>query len=137
MIADEVRFESGLTRLTMGIQARCERVHVHRAARVLVTSRYSGERAQEFYGLERFPTVVPELIDLAAWRRHLAEFAAPAAAGSERFTVLYVGRFYRRKRVDLLLRAAAEAPRDHPNLRNPHRWPTDLRCRLARAGTSS
>ena len=43
VIADEVRFESGLTRLTMGVQARCERLHVHRAARVLVTSRYSGE----------------------------------------------------------------------------------------------
>ena len=105
VIADEVRFESGLTRLTMSVQARCERLHVLRAARVLVTSRYSGECAQRLYGLERPPTVVPELIDLAAWRRHLAEFPAPAQAG--RFTVLYVGRFYRRKRVGLLLEAAA------------------------------
>jgi len=115
VIADEVRFESGLTRLTMGVQARCERVHVHRAARVLVTSRYSGERAQQFYGLERFPTVVPELIELAAWRRHLANFPAPAA-GSERFSVLYVGRFYRRKRVGLMLEAAAELRGAIPNL---------------------
>ena len=84
VIADEVRFESGLTRLTMGMQARCERLHVHRAARVLVTSRYSGERAQQFYGLERFPTVVPELIDLAAWRRHLADFAAPRQRSASR-----------------------------------------------------
>src|SRR6185369_2262685 len=113
VIADEVRFESGLTRLTMDVQARCERVHVHRAARVLVTSRYSGERAQQFYGLERFPTVVPELIDLAAWRRHLSEFAAPAA---QRFRLLYVGRFYRRKRVGLLLEAAAELRATIPNL---------------------
>jgi glycosyltransferase involved in cell wall biosynthesis len=105
VIADEVRFESGLTRLTMSVQARCERLHVHRAARVLVTSRYSGECAQRLYGLERPPTVVPELIDLAAWRRHLANSPAPAQAG--RFTVLYVGRFYRRKRVGLLLEAAA------------------------------
>ena len=105
VIADEVRFESGLTRFTMSVQARCERLHVHRAARVLVTSRYSGECAQRLYGLERPPTVVPELIDLAAWRRHLAEFPAPAQAG--RFTVLYVGRLYRRKRVGLLLEAAA------------------------------
>ncbi|HTP30991.1 MAG TPA: hypothetical protein VMJ75_02390, partial [Candidatus Acidoferrales bacterium] len=44
VIADEVRFERGLTRLTMGIQARCERLHVHRASRVLVTSRYCAER---------------------------------------------------------------------------------------------
>ena len=41
VIADEVRFETGLTRLTMSVQARCERLHVHRAARVLVTSKYS------------------------------------------------------------------------------------------------
>jgi len=98
-----VRFESGMTKFTMGIQARCERLHVQRASRVLVTSRYSGQRAQEFYGLAGSPTVVPELIDLAEWRKLLA--AHPAA--SSRFTVLFVGRFYRRKRVDVLLRAAA------------------------------
>jgi glycosyltransferase involved in cell wall biosynthesis len=103
VIADEVRFESGMTKFTMGIQARCERLHVQRASRVLVTSRYSGQRAQEFYGLAGSPTVVPELIDLAEWRKLLA--AHPAA--SSRFTVLFVGRFYRRKRVDVLLRAAA------------------------------
>jgi glycosyltransferase involved in cell wall biosynthesis len=114
VIADEVRFESGLTRLTMSVQARCERLHVHRAARVLVSSRYSGVCAQRFYGLEQLPTVVPELIDLAAWRLHLAAFPAPAH--SVRFTVLYVGRFYRRKRVGLLLEAAAELRNAIPNL---------------------
>ena len=80
VIADEVRFESGLTHLTMSVQARCERLHVHRASRVLVTSRYSGECAQRFYGLEQLPTVVPEFIDLAAWLRHLAACPAPAPA---------------------------------------------------------
>jgi glycosyltransferase involved in cell wall biosynthesis len=104
VIADEVRFESGLTRATMSLQARCERLHVRRASRVVVTSRYSGERAQEMYRLGSFPTVVPELIDLRAWCRHLD--AAPTAE-FRRFTVLYVGRFYRRKRVNLLLDAAA------------------------------
>jgi len=118
VIADEVRFESGLTRLTMSVQARCERLHVHRAARVLVTSRYSGVCAQRLYGLEQFPTVVPELIDLAAWHRHLAACPAPAPAPahSVRFTVLYVGRFYRRKRVGLLLEAAAALRSAIPNL---------------------
>ena len=58
--------------------------------------------------------MVPELIDLAAWRRHLADFAAPRMR--ERFTVLYVGRFYRRKRVGLLLEAAAELRAAIPNL---------------------
>ena len=103
VISDEARFERGLTRLTMSVQARCERLHARRAARVLVTSRYSGECAQRLYGLERLPTVVPELIDLAAWRRQLA--VSPAE--TTRFTVLFVGRFYRRKRVGLLLEAAA------------------------------
>jgi glycosyltransferase involved in cell wall biosynthesis len=118
VIADEARFERGLTRLTMGVQARYERLHVHRAARVLVTSRYSGECAQRLYGLEQFPTVVPELIDLAAWRRRLAAVPvpAPAPADSGRFTVLYVGRFYRRKRVGLLLEAAADLRNAIPNL---------------------
>jgi glycosyltransferase involved in cell wall biosynthesis len=103
VIADEVRFEDGLTRLTMSMQARCERLHVHRAARVLTTSLYSAERARDFYDLATLPAIVPELIDLAEWRRLLAGAPAP----SSRFTVLFVGRFYRRKRVDVLLRAAA------------------------------
>jgi len=106
VIADEVRFESGLTRLTMSMQARCERLHVRRAARVLVTSRYSGERAQEFYGLATAPRVVPELIDLGEWRRLLGSTGVRAGV-PPRFTVLYAGRLFRRKRVDVLLRAAA------------------------------
>jgi glycosyltransferase involved in cell wall biosynthesis len=104
VIADEVRFESGMTRFTMGVQARCERLHARRAARVVVTSRYSGDRAREFYGLERAPAVVPELIDLEEWRKLLAE---ASDRPHDRFRVLFVGRFYRRKRVDVLLRAAA------------------------------
>ena len=103
VIADEVRFESGLTRLTMSLQARCERLHVHRARTVLATSHYSAARAQEFYGLKRKPQVVPELIDLAEWRRLLQTYPARSA----RFTVLSVGRLYRRKRVGVLLHAAA------------------------------
>lgn len=102
VIADEVRFESGRARLTMAMQARCERLHVNRAARVIVTSRYSAERAQEYYGLREKPLVVPELIDLAEWRKWLRENPGE----SSRFTVLYVGRLYRRKRVNVLLRAA-------------------------------
>jgi glycosyltransferase involved in cell wall biosynthesis len=109
VIADEVRFERGLTRLTMGVQARCEKVHVERAARVMVTSRYCADRVRELYGVSREPAVVPELIDLAGWRAHLA--SAPEPPSSRPFTVLFVGRFYRRKRVDVLLRAAARLPR--------------------------
>ena len=112
VIADEVRFERGFTRATMTLQARCERRHVQRAAQVLVTSRYSADRACEFYGLKRRPEIVPELIDLANWRRHLTAHPARSA----RFTVLYVGRFYRRKRVDVLLRAVARLGSAIPDL---------------------
>ena len=103
VIADEVRFERGLTRWTMGLQAEWERQHVRRASRVVVTSRYSAERARELYGLAELPAVVPEPIDLAEWR---ALLAGNPARGST-FTVLFVGRHYRRKRVDVLLQAAA------------------------------
>jgi glycosyltransferase involved in cell wall biosynthesis len=101
VIADEVRFERGLTRLTMGTQARWERLHVHRAERVITTSNYSAQRAAELYGMRDLPSVVPELIDLPRWRAQLAEFPGNA----QRFTLLSVGRFYLRKRVDVLLRA--------------------------------
>ncbi len=103
VIADELRFEQGFTRATMSIQARCERRHVRNASRVIATSRYSAERAHEFYGLREMPRVVPELIDLAEWRALLGQHPAES---SPRFTVLYVGRLYRRKRVEVLLRAA-------------------------------
>jgi glycosyltransferase involved in cell wall biosynthesis len=113
VIADEARYESGLTRLTMSIQAQCERLHVQRAPRVLVTSRYSAERAMEFYGLREVPAIVPELIDLTEWRRILAGHPAQ----SNGFTLLFVGRFYHRKRVPVLLRAAAIARLRLPQLR--------------------
>lgn len=112
VIADEIRFEAGFTRLTMGVQARCERVHVRRARRVLTTSRYSAQQARNLYGLDRLPEIVPELIDLGEWRSALAR--NPAA--SPRFTVLFVGRLYRRKRVDVLLRAAAALRARIPDL---------------------
>ncbi len=103
VIADEVGFERGFTHLTMSMQARCERAHVNRAARVISTSGYSAARAYQLYGLRSKPLVVPELIALAEWRSLLERHPAVAS----RFTVLYVGRLYRRKRVDILLKAAA------------------------------
>ena len=103
VIADEIRFERGFTRLTMSLQARCERLHVRRAARVIATSRYSAERACESYHLRDMPCIVPELIDLPEWRALLAQHPAEPSG----FTILYVGRLYRRKRVEVLLRAAS------------------------------
>ncbi len=104
VIADEMRFERGATRWTMGIQARCERAHVRRARRVIVTSRYAAARVRELYGREDV-AVVPECIDLARWRELLAANCAPPDPA--KFTVLAVCRFYPRKRIDVLIRAAA------------------------------
>ncbi|HOL70451.1 MAG TPA: glycosyltransferase family 4 protein [Bryobacteraceae bacterium] len=105
VIADEARFERGLTRRTMLIQAACERAHVHRAGAVITTSRYAAGRIRELYGLAKEPQVVPELIDLDLWRELFAR--NPAAPDPRRFTVLTVCRFYRRKRLNVLLEAAA------------------------------
>jgi glycosyltransferase involved in cell wall biosynthesis len=71
---------------------------------VTTPSRYCAERLDELYGV-RNAVVIPELIDLERWYDLLRLVGSPSTA--ERFTVLCVCRFYPRKRVDLLLRAAA------------------------------
>jgi len=109
VIADEMQFERGLTRLTMSIQAACERKHVERADLVITTSRYAARRIEELYKIPKVQSIVPELIDLAGWRRLFAE--NPAVPDPAKFTVLAVCRFYPRKRLHLLL-GAAESLRD-------------------------
>ncbi len=104
VIADELRFEGGMTRLTMSVQAACESIHVRRADAVMTTSRYAARRLEELYGIRKVHGIVPELIDLAGWRRLFA--ANPAAPDPAKFTVLSVCRFYPRKRLQLLLAAA-------------------------------
>lgn len=104
VIADEMRFESGLTRATMQVQARCEAAHVRRAGLVLTTSAYSAGQIQKFYGIARNPRIVPELIDLSGWQATLAQNSA--APPENKFVVLTVCRFYPRKRVALLLAVA-------------------------------
>ncbi|MGE5645127.1 MAG: glycosyltransferase family 4 protein [Acidobacteriota bacterium] len=114
VIADEMRFERGITRRLMGIQAACERRHVARADLVMTTSRYAAERIRELYRLGKTPAVVPESIDLAGWRELFR--SNPAAPDPAKFTVLSVCRFYRRKRLDVLLGAAARLRARMPNL---------------------
>jgi glycosyltransferase involved in cell wall biosynthesis len=104
VIADEMRFERGLTRLTMAVQAACERKHVRRADLVMTTSRYAAGRIEELYGIPKAGSIVPELIDLAGWRKLFQD--NPAAPDPAKFTVLSVCRFYPRKRLHLLLEAA-------------------------------
>jgi glycosyltransferase involved in cell wall biosynthesis len=106
VIADEFRQEAGMTRATMALQGRFEAIHVHRADLVLATSRHSAEAARRAYHLPQRPRIVPELIDLAAWRALLcSQRVEPDAAD---FTVLSVCRFYPRKRLHKLLEATAQ-----------------------------
>ena len=114
VIADELQYESGLTRVTLAVQAACEGRNVHRARRVITTSRYAAERIQKLYKLPELPRIVPELIHLAKWR---ALFEANATQRNDsRFIVLCVARFYRRKRIEVLLEAARKLEPDIPNL---------------------
>jgi glycosyltransferase involved in cell wall biosynthesis len=104
VIADEMRFESGLTKATMRVQSLCEKRHVRRANLVLATSRYACAQIQKLYAMPDEPHIVPEAIDLAQWRRLLqSNLAEPAV---DKFIVLSVCRFYPRKRLHVLLRAA-------------------------------
>jgi glycosyltransferase involved in cell wall biosynthesis len=111
VIADELRFQKGGTRLSMSLQARWEARHVRRADAVITTSQYAANRVAECYGREA--RIVPEVIDLVTWRGLLA--ANPGRPDPAWFTVLAVCRLYRRKRIDVLLRAAKIAR--IPNLR--------------------
>ena len=104
VLGDAVRFESGFTGMSLRLQAELEKRHARRADRVITISRYCAERLEELYGV-REAAVVPELIDLERWQGLFERFPAPPDNG--KFTVLCVCRFYPRKRVDVLLRAAA------------------------------
>jgi phosphatidyl-myo-inositol dimannoside synthase len=105
IIADELRNERGVVRMLLGVQARWERRNTERADRVIVPSRYSAAIAAQVYGVPAARlAVVPEPIDLTAWRRR---FAATPSARDERPTVLTVARLYPRKRVTDVLDAAA------------------------------
>jgi glycosyltransferase involved in cell wall biosynthesis len=98
----------------MALQARLERLHAQRADLVVTPSHYCAERLDELYGV-RNAVVVPELINLDHWRRLLRNNAAPDAP-NRRFTVLCVCRFYSRKRIHVLLRAAAHLRTRIPEL---------------------
>lgn len=104
VLGDAVRFETGATRASMAFQSRLEAKHARRADLVITISRYCAGRIEELYGVSG-ASVVPEVIDLEAWRHWFR--LNPAAPDPRRFTVLSVCRFYPRKRLDVLLRAAA------------------------------
>jgi glycosyltransferase involved in cell wall biosynthesis len=104
VLGDAVRFEGGLTRASIALQTRLEAVHARRADLVITVSEYCAERLKDLYGASG-AVVVPELIDLDTWRQLFQ--ANPVDPDPRRFTVFSICRFYPRKRLDVLLRAAA------------------------------
>jgi phosphatidyl-myo-inositol dimannoside synthase len=112
VLADEARYERGLIRASLRLQAALERRNLRRAARVVTTSRYSRQRAVAAYGLEaeRVATV-PEGIDLGAWRGLSAERNGGPP------TILSVARQYPRKNTRTLLAAFALVRKRIPGAR--------------------
>jgi len=113
VLGDVVRFEAGAARASLALQASLEGKHARRADLVITVSRYCAERLEELYGV-RDAIVVPELIDLNAWRDLFR--ANPAEAAPGKFTILSVCRFCPRKRLDILLRAAGLLRKAIPEL---------------------
>jgi glycosyltransferase involved in cell wall biosynthesis len=113
VMGDAVRFESGATRAAMAFHARLEAKNARRADLVITISRYCAERIEALYGVKG-AVIVPETIDLGAWRRLFD--SVPARHATDNFTVLSVCRFYPRKALDVLLRAAAQLREVIPGL---------------------
>ncbi len=115
VIADELKNERGWVRVLLGLQARWERANALRADLVVLPSRYSAGVARAEYGIPGARlAVVPEPIDLEAWRARLARARRPGRPGP---VVLCVARQYPRKRIGDLLHAAAALARRIPAAR--------------------
>lgn len=104
VLGDAVRFESGATRASLAFHAWLEAKNARRAGLVITVSQYCARRLAEIYGVNN-AVVVPELIDLETWRSLFRANAEPL--DPRKFTVLSVCRFYPRKRLHVLLEAAA------------------------------
>lgn len=104
VIADEARFETGLSRASLQLQTAWEKRHVNRASLVVTTSQYSANCIEHYYG-RAGAKIVPELIDLAEWRRWFGH--VPRASPQAGVRLLTVCRFYPRKNLPLLMRCLA------------------------------
>jgi glycosyltransferase involved in cell wall biosynthesis len=102
MLADEARFERGITRWAMELQARAERWSAVHAAKVLAPSTYLRRRIRDVYGVaeERIAVVEPAF-DLGRWSAALQH--APAGGDG----ILCVGHMYPRKDHATLVQAAS------------------------------
>lgn len=115
VMADELRFEEGLTRLRFRALSRLEGRAARRADRVVVTSEHCRTVVRRAYGVPRGrQAVVSEGLDLDAWRD------LPAPEGEARAgppTVLSVARQYPRKNTATLLRAFSRLRQARPDAR--------------------
>jgi glycosyltransferase involved in cell wall biosynthesis len=111
VLADETAFENGAAQRKLGAQSHYERHNVQHAHHVVATSHYSAERIREFYGpIPGGISIVPELIPLSHWQSLFRAVKPRVEDGV--FRVLCVCRFYRRKRVEQLIRGVGAL---HPN----------------------
>lgn len=106
-LADEARFERGVTRLSMQIQARWEARAVRRADRGVTLSQYARGEIHRRYGvpLDRIAVVPPAFDGPGFVRRLDAVGAVPRDSAVAR--ILSVSRLYRRKNLPALVAAAA------------------------------
>jgi len=125
VMADEMRFERGPTRLGFHLLSRLEGRNARAADVVLVTSRYSREAAIVAYRLDPDRVkVVPEGLELGLWpdlapggqsSQGHGEEPARGAIETRRPVVLNVARQYRRKDTGTLLRAMVRVVDALPN----------------------
>lgn len=136
ILADEMRFETGITRRRLRLLSALERRNVERAEVVIVTSQYSRSVALRHYEIApELVRVVPEGIDVSAWMG-LTDSAREARAHAP--TVLSVGRQYPRKNTATLLDAFARVrvtlPRARLRIVGGGPELPRLRARVARMG---
>lgn len=113
-LADEARFERGVTRWSMQWQARFERRNVRRSDLVVAPSAYAARRLVDVYAVpaERI-RIVPPAFDHDRWMRALAGAPRLSRAGP---VVLAVARLYARKNLAALIAAAAPLARMTPGV---------------------
>jgi glycosyltransferase involved in cell wall biosynthesis len=113
VMADELRFERGLTQARFRLLSRLERRNARAADRVIATSRYSRRAAVAAYDLDPGRVeVVPEGLDLSRWPD-----PGPRSRASGEAVILSVARQYRRKDTRTLLEALPAVLRKIPGVR--------------------
>jgi len=114
VIADEARFERGLSRWSLWVQAVAERAAAHRATMVLAPSEYSAGQIVRLYGVDASKIrVVQPGFDVRRWQELLAR---ARSTPSDRPRVLCVGHMYPRKNHAAFLRAASLLKSRFPDL---------------------